>query len=165
MTSVHGDVSVNWFDNVCVSTLRGAFNEEGITNWFLRLQQSWVELGKPERWAHVLDMYGWQGRTPETTHLVRKGVAWANGHGLSYSVIIMDQGPASIFIKINQTSNPVIPADDDITICQNYEEAVTQLQRRQFAIVLQQLRANDSPSLQHHPTHDSINHKKSSELN
>ena len=110
ITSVHGEVSVNWFDNVCVSTLSGAFNEEGISNWFLLLQRSWTELGKPERWAHVLDMYGWQGRTPETTPLVRQGVAWTNTHGLSYAVIIMEQGPASIFIKMNQTANPVIPA-------------------------------------------------------
>ena len=146
MTSAHGDVSVNWFDNVCVSTLNGAFNEEGISNWFLLLQRSWTELGKPERWAHVLDMYGWQGRTPETTPLVRQGVAWANTHGLSCSVIIMEQGPASIFIKMNQTTNPVIPASADVTICQNYEEAMAELQRRQFAVTLQQLHLGAPPS-------------------
>lgn len=150
MTSVHGEVSVNWFDNVCVSTLSGAFNEEGISNWFLLLQQSWTELGKPERWAHVLDMYGWQGRTPETTPLVRKGVIWANTHGLSCSVIIMEQGPASIFIKMNQTANPVIPADADVTICQNYEEAMAQLQRRHFTVPLQRLRPQAAPPLQQH---------------
>ena len=146
MTSVHGEVSVNWFDNVCVSTLSGAFNEEGISNWFLLLQRSWTERGKPERWAHVLNMYGWQGRTPETTPLVRQGVAWTNTHGLSCAVIIMEQGPASIFIKMNQTANPVIPASADVTICQNYEEAMAQLQRRQFAISLQQIKPNPSSS-------------------
>ena len=146
ITTAHGDASVIWHDNVCISTLNGAFNEEGIANWFLLLQQSWVAREKPPRWAHVLDMFGWQGRTPETTPLVRQGVAWTNTHGLSCAVIIMEQGPASIFIKMNQTANPVIPASADVTICQNYEEAMAQLQRRQFAISLQQIKPNPSSS-------------------
>lgn len=150
MSSVHGDVSVTWFDKVCVSILSGAFNEEGIRNWFLCLQQSWIAQGKPKHWAHVLDMYEWQGRTPETTLLVRQGVTWAQAHGLRYSVILMAQGAASIFIKINQTTHPVIPADADITICQSYEEAVAQLQRRQFAISLPQLTSCSESSNSHH---------------
>lgn len=139
MTSAHGEVSVNWFDNICVSILSGAFNEQGIANWFLLLQQSWIAQGKPKRWAHVLDMYEWQGRTPETTPLVRQGVAWANSHGLACSIILMAAGPASIFIRMHQTSNPVIPGDSDITISQCYEECVTQLQKRGFTITRQQL--------------------------
>ena len=146
ITTAHGDASVIWHDNVCISTLNGAFNEEGIANWFLLLQQSWTEKGEPERWAHILDMSGWQGRTPETTPLVRKGVAWAYSHGLLCSMILMEAGPASIFIRMNQATNPVIPVDADITICQSYEECVTQLQRREFAVSLPQLQPGASPS-------------------
>jgi len=61
-------------------------------------------------------------------------------------VLIMEAGPASIFIRMNQTANPVIPVDADITICQSYEECVAQLQRRQFAVSLQQLQPGASAS-------------------
>ena len=91
-------------------------------------------------------MSGWQGRTPETTPLVRKGVAWAYSHGLLCSMILMESGPASIFIRMNQVTNPVIPSDMDVAICQSYEECVSQLQHRQFAVSLQQLNPGASPS-------------------
>lgn len=143
-TSVHGDVAIIWVGNVCLSTLQGSFNEEGIANWFMLLQQEWLRQGKPAGWAHVLDMLGSQGRTSETTPLLRNAVTWSHHHGLLCSMLIMEQGAASIFVKMNQATNPVIPADQDVCFCQSYEEAVSQLQRRHFAITLQQLRPLDT---------------------
>lgn len=140
MTSVHGEVSVNWFDNVCVSTLSGAFNEEGISNWFLLLQQSWTELGKPERWAHVLDMYGWQGRTPECEALMREAVAWSMTHGLRFRVLLLERGPENIYFKLTQKANPIIPPGSNMVVCDSYAAAVEQLQQHGFPVTLQQLK-------------------------
>lgn len=146
ITKAHGDASVIWQNNICISTLNGAFNEEGVTNWFLLVQQSWIAQGAPQPWVHVLDMFGWQGRTPETTPLLRTAVGWSLRHGLQATVILMEQGSASIFIRMNQSTNPVIPSDADVVICQSYEEGVAQLQRRQYPITLQQLKPEASSS-------------------
>lgn len=83
-------------------------------------------------WISDDDFGSWRsidqlGRLPEATPLVRWG-DWANGHGLACSMILMEARPANIFICMNQTSNPVILGDADVTICQSYEENVAQQQ-------------------------------------
>jgi len=85
-------------------------------------------------------MDGWLGRTPESTELMREGIAWAEDHGLSCSVLVMAKGAANIFMKINQTTHPVIAKDADVTICENHKQAIELLHQRGFVISLLQLR-------------------------
>jgi hypothetical protein len=140
VTKAHGHSQVNWFGDVCFSSLQGAFNTEGAEIWAQQLQQSWLQQGQPERWAHLVDMNGWLGRTPESTELMREGMAWAEDHGLSCSVLVMAKGAANIFMKINQTTHAIIRDEADITICETHRQAIELLHQRGFVISLLQLR-------------------------
>jgi hypothetical protein len=144
----HGHSQVNWFGDVCFSSLQGAFNKEGAEIWAQQLQRSWLQQGQPERWAHLVDMDGWLGRTPESTELMRDALAWAEDHGLCCSVLVMAKGAANIFMKINQTTHSVIRDDADITICETHRQAIQLLHQRGFVISLLQLRHTPHP----HPT-------------
>ncbi len=138
---VHGDSTVIWIDNICVSILNGAFNEAGIERWLQQVQQSWQLQGRPTHWASVLDMFNWQGRTPECEPLMREGVAWSKAHGLQFRILMMERGTANVFFKLTQKANPVMPVDSDFAVCASHEEAVEQLQQRDFTISLLQLQA------------------------
>ncbi len=138
---VHGDSTVIWIDNICVSILNGAFNEAGIERWLSQVQQSWQLQGQPSHWASVLDMFNWQGRTPECEPLMREGVAWSKTHGLQFRILLMERGTANVFFKLTQTANPVMPAGSDFAVCASYEEAIERLHQRDFTLSLQQLQA------------------------
>ncbi len=139
ITHVHGHATVHWLGNVCISTLDGAFNERGAAAWVVQLQHTWQQQGQPTLWAHVVDMEGWLGRTPNSTELMRKGIAWAKTHGLSCSVLVMTQGAKNIFLQLNQTSHPLIEPGADVVICENHKQAIELLQQRGFIVSLLQL--------------------------
>lgn len=128
-----------------VSILQGAFNEAGSERWFQQVQQSWQLQGQPTRWVSVLDMFNWQGRTPECEPLMRDGVAWSKAHGLQFRILMMERGTTNLFFKLTQKANPVMPVGSDVVVCASYEEAVEQLQRRDFTISLQQLQGLPRP--------------------
>lgn len=140
--------------NVCISILDGAFNQQGAADWAEQLQRTWMQQGQPTHWAHVVDMEGWLGRTPESTELIREGIAWAQSHGLRCTVLVMAQGARNIFLKINQATHPVIPQDADVTICENHKQAIELLQQRGFIVSLLQLssrkRIRHTSSKPHH---------------
>lgn len=136
---VHGDSTIRWCGNVCLSILSGAFNEGGIAHWLQQVQQSWQQQGEPEQWASVLDMFGWQGRTPECDALMREGVAWSKAHGLKFRIMLMSHGTANIYFQLTQIANPIIPSNSEMIVCQSYADAIAPLQQHGFDISLQQL--------------------------
>ena len=154
VTKAHGHSTVHWLGNVCISILDGAFNQQGAADWSEQLQQTWQQQGQPTHWAHVVDMEGWLGRTPESTELMREGIAWAESHGLRCTVLVMAQGAKNIFLKINQATNPVIAKDADVTICENHKQAIELLHQRGFILSLLQLssrkRIRHTTSKPHH---------------
>ena len=141
---VHGDSSIIWVDNVCLCILKGAFNEAGIAHWLQQVQQSWQQHGEPACWASVLDMFGWQGRTPECEPLMREGVAWSKGHGLQFRIMLMSHGTANIFFQLTRMANPIVPSGSDMVVCQSYADAVAQLQQHGFNVTLQQLQPQNN---------------------
>lgn len=138
---VHGEVTVRWHGRICLSILDGAFNEEGIARWFELVKQSWQQQGEPDDWAHVLNMHGWQGRTAGCDALMREAVAWTKAHGLRLRIMMLDKGAASVFFMFTQSSNSIFSENREVTVvvCQNYDEVFDELQKRGFAITLQQL--------------------------
>ena len=142
---VHGDSTVIWIDNICVSILNGAFNEAGIERWLSQVRQSWQLQGRPTHWASVLDMFNWQGRTPECEPLMREGVAWSRSHGLQFRILMMERGSANVFFQLTQKANPVMPAGSDFAVCASHEEAIEQLRKRDFTLSLPQLQGLSIP--------------------
>jgi hypothetical protein len=138
-TQIHGNPSVIWMDNVCVSILQGAFNEQGIDLWFQLVQQSWQQQGCPTHWASVLDMFNWQGRTPECQSLMREGVAWSQAHGLQFRVLLMEGGRDNLFYRLTRTVNPIIPHETDVAVCATHSEVIEELHKHGFGITESQL--------------------------
>ena len=138
---VHGEVTVHWCGPVCISTLQGAFNEAGIARWFELVKQSWYQQGEPDNWVHVLNMYGWQGRTAGCEALMREAVAWTKERGLRLRIMMLDKGAASIFFMFTQSSSSIFSDNHDVTVvaCQNYDEVCHELQKRGYIISRQQL--------------------------
>ncbi len=149
VTKAHGHSTVHWFGNVCISILNGSFNLEGEADWIEQLQQTWQQQDQPKSWAHLVDMEGWLGRTPESTELLRNGVAWSERHGLRCTVLVMSQGTKNIYLKIYQTTHPVIAKDSEIAICENHKQAIDLLHQRGFIVSPLQLssRKQDLPPL------------------
>ena len=76
---------------------------------------------------------------------MRDGVAWSKAHGLQFRILMMERGTTNLFFKLTQKANPVMPVGSDVVVCASYEEAVEQLQRRDFTISLQQLQGLPRP--------------------
>lgn len=136
---VHGDARVSWCHDICLVILDGAFNEAGIAQWLQRVQQSLQQQGEPSRWASVLDMFGWQGRTPECEPLMREGAAWSQSHGLQFRIMLLPRGTSNIYFQLTRISRPIIPSNSEVAVCDSYAGAVEALQQHGFIITEQQL--------------------------
>lgn len=79
--SAHGHFSIAWCDQVCLVRLSGSFNREGVVALTAAVIQRWEEAGRPQVWAHVMDLRQWEGGTPDSFAAARELVAWTVSHG------------------------------------------------------------------------------------
>lgn len=129
----HGDMLITWIGNICLTQLNGPFNEEGSHICLLNFQHAWQQHGKPKRWAHVLDLQQWLGRTPECTPFIKEAMAWALTHGLSCAVAVMGGGSARILWDINQRVNPAFPSKIvSLLLCDDHQAAAQLLIQQGF---------------------------------
>lgn len=77
----HGTCTVRWNGEVCFAVLNGCFNHEGVFAMTALIQQAWHEAGEPPRWAHVMDLFEWQGGTESGFAASHALLDWAITHG------------------------------------------------------------------------------------
>ena len=78
----HGEFTIQWCDSVCILTLRGGFNLEGVQRMADAVKAAWQDAGCSMRWAHVVDLRLWEGTTPDSFPPARELVAWSMDHGV-----------------------------------------------------------------------------------
>lgn len=77
----HGEFSVQWYDQVCLVTLTGCFNREGVLAMLAGVQESWRAAGEPVHWAYVMDLRVWDGGTADGFAASHDLLMWMIAHG------------------------------------------------------------------------------------
>lgn len=87
----HGQFSICWLDQICVVCLAGTFNRPGAQALHRALAAAWENAGRPEHWAHIVDLRTWEGGTPKSFGAGRDMAEWSFAHGVA-AVIRLHHG-------------------------------------------------------------------------
>lgn len=79
----HGQFDIHWLDQICVVCLAGAFNRPGAQALHSALATAWENAGRPEHWAHIVDLRIWEGGTPKSFGAGRDMADWSFAHGVA----------------------------------------------------------------------------------
>ena len=112
----HGQSEIQWSGNLCQVWLTGPFNVQGAEALLQQIRRCWHLQGEPAAWAELVDLSGWEGRTPDSNEVFNAGQEWVYHHGLRALAMVTDNRMASLLVEISRSLHPLLLQRNDLPV-------------------------------------------------
>lgn len=112
----HGQYEIQWSGNLCRMWLRGPFNGAGAEALIQQIRLGWQRQGAPTAWAELVDLSGWEGRTPDSNDVFNAGQTWVHQHGLRALAMVTNNRAARLLVEISRSQHPLLLQRDDLPV-------------------------------------------------
>ena len=118
----HGHYEIHWSGTLCRVWLRGPFNGAGAEALIQRIRLEWRQQGEPTAWAELVDLSGWEGRTPDSNDVLNRGLHWLHAHGLRALALVASNRMASLLVDMARSQHPLQLQRGDLAVAFFEEE-------------------------------------------